>query len=144
MQKDRGVEKFLLDAKEEGFTNIQIGLIVEKNEKILLLERRDWGLSQAYTLLELNVLPNETLQQAIFKASLLYLNLSIKLIKRFLTYKDVSEKTRTFYFVVEVNDSEDLQLREHSSFAWIDVKDSFGYPIQERTREILDLYQKVM
>ena len=144
MQKDRGMEKFLLDAKQEGITNIQIGLIVEKNEKILLLEKRNLGISQAYTLLELNVLPNETLQQAIFKASLLYLNLSIKLIKRFLTYKDVSEKTRTFYFVVDVNDSEDLQLKEHSSFAWIDVKDSFGYPIQERTREILDLYQKVM
>ena len=138
------MEKFLLEAKKEGIINIQVALIVEKNEKILLLEQRNVGLSQAYTFVELKVLPNETLQQAISKASLLYLNLSIKEIKRFLTYKDSNEKTRTFYFVVEVSDSEDLQLKQHTSFAWIDVKDSFGYPIEERTREILELYQKVM
>ena len=138
------MEKLISNAKQEGIQNIQVALIVEKNDKILLIEPKSFGISQAFTFPEINVLPNETLQQAICKASLVYLNLSIKHIKRFLTFKDAQEKKRIFYFVVEVNDPEDLQLREHKSFAWVELKESFGYPIQERTREILDLYQRVM
>lgn len=138
------MEKLLSDAKQEGMQNIQVALIIEKNDKILLIEPKSFGVSQAFTFPELSVLPNETLQQAICKASLVYLNLSIKNIKRFLTFKDTQEQKRIFYFVVEVNDPEGLQLKEHKSFAWVDPKESFGYPIKESTREILDLYQRVM
>lgn len=137
------MEKLLSDAKKEGIHNIQVALIVEKNGKILLIEPKSFGVSEAFTFPELNVLPNETLQQAICKASLVYLNLSIKNIKRFLTFKDSHEQMRIFYFIVEVSDPEDLQLKEHKSFAWVEPKESFGYPIKERTREILDLYQRV-
>lgn len=138
------MEKLLSNAKQEGITNIQVALIVEKNDKILLLEPRNLSGSQAFVFPQLTVLPKETLQQAICKASSVFLNLSIKSIKRLLTYKDTSDHSRIFYFVVEVSDPEDLLLQEHATFAWVEVQESFGYPIQERTREILDLYQRVM
>jgi ADP-ribose pyrophosphatase YjhB (NUDIX family) len=138
------MEEFLLKAKKEGIKTIQVALIVEKNDKILLIEPRNLGLQKAYTFIELEVLPEESLQQAILKASMVHLNLSIKNIKKFLTHKDYKENKRTFYFVVEVHDPEDLQLKEHQSFAWVDPKESFGYPILETTREILDLYQNAM
>jgi ADP-ribose pyrophosphatase YjhB (NUDIX family) len=138
------MEEFLLKAKKEGIKTMQVALIVEKNDKILLLEPRSLGFQKAYTLVELEVLPEENLQQAIFKASLRNLNLSIKKIKKFLTYKDSNQNTRTFYFVVEVHDPEDLQPKEHQSFAWVEPKESFGYPILETTREILDLYQRAL
>jgi hypothetical protein len=138
------MEKLIAEAKQEGIKNIQVALIVEKNDKLLLLEPRNFGICRAFVFPQINVLPNETLQQSICKASLVSLNLSIKNIKRFLTYKDVKDDTRIFYFIVEVADPEDLLIREHKSFAWVEIKESFGYPIEENTREILDLYQRVL
>jgi hypothetical protein len=136
------METLVKQAQQEGIQHLQIALLVEKNGKILLLEPISFGLAKAYTFVHKEVLSSQTLQQAIQAASLQVLNLSVKQIKRFLTYKDSDPSTRVFYFIVEVFDPEDLKLSSHQSYGWVDPEESFGYPIQEQTREILDLYCK--
>jgi 8-oxo-dGTP pyrophosphatase MutT (NUDIX family) len=89
------------------------------------------------------VAADETLQQAICRASMEKVNLSIKEITRFLTYKDSLDLIRTFYFVAQVHDPEDIQLKDDASYAWVDLLESFGYPIQEMTREVLDIYRRL-
>jgi len=137
------MEGLLQAAKQAGIKKCIVAIILEKNETILLLEPKHLGIQKAYEFVKSEVAAHETLQQAICRASMEQVNLSIKEIKRFLTFKDSLDLVRTFYFVAQVHDPEDIRLKVDASYAWVDLLESFGYPIQETTREILDLYRRV-
>ena len=86
------------------------------------------------------------MQQAIQRILMMQSSLSLKQVVRFLTYKDGiknKKRERTFYFVVEAHDLEDIIAREHHGFTWVKPIEAVGYPIREDLREVIELYMEL-
>lgn len=132
----------LVNAKKEGVQSCSVACLVEKNDQILLLELYPIH-GQGYYELPYYVITHEdSMLEVIEKSLVLNLNLSLSKVIRFLTYKDdLHKRKRTFYFVVTVKDPEDIVLKKHHSFAWVDLEEVMRYPIDESLREVLDLYK---
>lgn len=132
-------------AQADSIVYCEIDLLVEKNQKVLLLEKAPIAGQGFYELPMGSIKEGETLQQAIQRILIETIGLSLKKVVRFLTHKDFlkNEKTRTFYFVVEVNDPEDINPNKYHSFGWVEPEEAVGYPIKEDLREILDLHMKI-
>ena len=113
-------------------------VIVEKGEKILLLEDFFGEFHLPFGM----IINHESINQALLRAMMDQVCLSVKNIKREFTAKDLKNRSRIF--VIEVVDPEDLLLKEYKGYGWVDPKEAFGYPIKEDLRKILDLYLKLM
>ena len=136
----------LAEAQADSVEYCEAVLLVEKNEKILLLEKFPVAGQGFYELPSGVIKEQESLQQAVRRVLIETISLSLKRVVRFLTYRDFlknNKKGRAFYFIVEVNDPEDIALSKHHSFGWIEPKEAVGYPITEDLREILDLHMKI-
>lgn len=123
-----------------------IQLLVEKGETLLFLNNSINPEKSFYELPSGSVYPGESQQQALQRILMETVRLSLKNVVKLLTYKDnlkANELIRTFYFIIEAHDSEDIMLSKHSGFSWVEPKEVFGYPIKEDLREILDLYLKI-
>lgn len=114
--------------------SITLKVIIENNQKVLLLEdyKGEYHLAEEET-------EQQDLSKALKKLVMKTTGYEIKKIVRKIRAKEKS----LVIFVVEIYDPEDLLLREHKAFAWVDPKEAFGYPIKEDLREILDLYLKL-
>lgn len=123
-----------------------VQLLVERKDTLLLLEE-PLSIGQGfYELPSGFVKQEESFQQAIQRILVQEISLSLKKVIKLLTYRDSVEnqkKKRDFYFIVEVNDPEDITLSKHHGFAWKEPAEAVGYPIREDLREILDLYMKI-
>lgn len=135
------------EAESDLVSCCKVDLLVEKNGKILLLEKVPIVGQGFYELPSGVIKQQESLQQAIQRILVEITSLVLKRVVKFLTYKDsltTDGKERAFYFIVEANDPEDIALSKHHGYGWVEPKEAPGYPIKEDLREILDLHMKII
>ena len=128
-------------AREEGIKEVSIDALVCKEDgKVLLVEDLQ-SVNPFYHFPCVRVKNEETIPQAIQRAVTEITAMEIKEVLRYLGHYDVGLR-RHLNFVVEVNDPFAVEENKSISFAWLDVQEAVGYPIQDEVREMLDLYSK--
>ena len=117
---------------------VEIRLLIEQGGRLLLVENIDNPQASFYEWPSGFLQEGKTRQQAVQRILMETLNLSLKNVIKHLISKDALD-----CFLVEVYDPEDIVLKKHQSFGWVEPKEIFGYPIKDDLREISDLYLKI-
>jgi hypothetical protein len=134
------------EAKKEGIELFEVAIFVKKNETFLLLENNLGPNRFFFDPVIGEIKEGESLPIALERVLLQKIGLLLKKVIKYIAFRDVSfpsKKLRRYYFVAEVHDPEDLNLKEYHSYAWVELVDAVGYPVREDLREILDLLIKI-
>jgi hypothetical protein len=134
------------EAKKEGIELFEVAIFVKKNETFLLLENNQGPNRFFFDPVIGSIKEGESWPIALERVLLQKVGLALKKVIKYVAFRDLSsssKKIRRYYFVVEVYDPEDLNLKEYHSYAWVELLDAVGYPVREDLREILDLLIKI-
>lgn len=120
-------ERFLEEkAKQEGIEKLVVGGIVRKNDKYLILSRKQDDFMGGIDEIPSGKLEKgETLFDAIIREVKEETNLDVVSIDGFVDYFDYlsgsGKKSRQYNFFVSVKDFENIKLSEHDEFKWLDI-----------------------
>ena len=127
--------------KEPAASKIAPEPVVQKSGKVLLIEVLGMG-DSFYELPNADLKEGESIPQALERAVTVKTAMQLKDVKSYLGHYD-KEGIRHYHFVVEVKDPYSLEDNASIAYAWLDVQEAVGYPINDELREMLDLYNKV-
>lgn len=134
------MQNLLQKAKSDGMDQIEIILLIERGGYYLLLQKDEPG-DAIFEFPADRLKDAETLEQGIDRLLVENTNLKIAQLKRLLTYFDENHK-RIFAFIAIPLDPDDVFLRYHKAYSWIDPKEAAGYPLEKHTRECLKILLK--
>ncbi len=125
--------KSLLEiAKKEGVERVQLHALVQNGDEVLLVEEKP-----IYSGVMAIVEEDESITQALQRSLMEKLGKNLLEVKGYLGHQD-EEKVRDLAFVVTIDEPYEIEM----THAWVRPEDGVGYPITDRTRELLDLYMK--
>lgn len=137
------VDRLVSRALKDGILRYVVAAVIaNKRLEVLLLERpRDEFLGGIYELPSGKVEKGESLLEALYRETREETGVNIRCIKEYLGYFDYlsksRKKTRQFNFHVEVEDTSQITLREHSSYIWISHEDLNKYHITDEVEKVL-------
>ncbi len=134
-------KNLIKQAEEAGKKSVYVAALIEKESGSIFLLHEAQSSSPAYELPKTQVQEEETIPQAIQRGVMEKTGMEIDVVEDYLGEKDIGSD-RHYYFVVKVKDPEIAGKITPIDFAWTAVEESFGYPIHENLREILDVYSK--
>ncbi len=123
-------------ARAEGMQKILIAALIRNGEQLLLIKR-----DQIYEFPTAELKSGETIQQALQRGIIENTNLRLENVISFLNHFD-ENGVRQINFIATVLDPFSIQLRDHSAYAWVDLQETYGYPITDHLRETLDVFAK--
>lgn len=129
------------EAHREGLKEIVVEAIIQKEEKKILLIEDLKLVKPIYSFPAARVKEGEGLSLALQRAVVENTNMEIKKVVRYVGHYDLNN-ARHYHFVVEVNNPYALEENTSIAYAWLDVQEAVGYPVQDKVREVLDLYNK--
>ena len=129
------------DANKEGFNEIVVEVIVKSSSGKIFLIHEQKSLLANYQLPSCLLRLNETIPQAIVRAVVEKMAMTLKEVIAYLCHRDVEGK-RYFTFIASVDCPSLVEGSRNISSAWVNIEEAYGYPISEDVRETLDLYTR--
>ena len=138
-------ENLMKESQENGINRYVVGAVVEKDFKILLLERpKEDFMGGIYELPSGEVEKGESLDVTLYREINEETGLKIKSINKYLGYFDYPSKggkiTRQFNFVVSVEKPLNIKLQEHVNFLWVNKDSLPQYPVTDSVKQILGMF----
>jgi 8-oxo-dGTP diphosphatase len=132
-------------AKQQGINRYVVGAIIEKDSKVLILQRtKDDFMGGIYELPSGEVDAGESLNVALYREVLEETGLQVENIKIYLGYFDYQSKsgkvTRQFNFVVTVMEPLEIMLEDHDNYVWIEKKQQDQYFVTDSVKNVLSSF----
>ncbi len=135
------LSRLLSDSIQDGIDQVEVAVLVSRNSHFLLIENLKEEYEVPFGLLK----KDESLNQAVQRILIEKTYLSLTEVEKYLCHFDrveIGKKIRRLYFIGKIQDSEDIQLKEHKGFAWKIPHEAVGYPISNELREAFDFISK--
>ena len=132
-------------AQEAGINRYVVGAIIERDSRVLLLERpKDDFMGGIYEFPSGRVEDGESLDVALCREVEEETGMLFKKIVKYLGHFDYEsksgKKTRQFNFAVVVKEFLDVKLSEHKKYAWVNKNQLPQYHITNSLKEVLSLF----
>lgn len=138
--------KQLIDeAKQDQTEKYVVGIIVPKDDKILLLQRKaDDFLPNIYEFPGGGVDKDETLKHAVKRELAEETGFALKEIQNYLGYFDYKGQSgklnRIFHFLVSIDKYSEIVHPEHQAYAWVSKNELNRFTISKETLDIIKKY----